>query len=288
MSWFTSCFSIFRDKPRTGPGSSVDRWMEDVYAKRAVADPWATKRYLPCRVLRDEGFACLAWFEHPVRYYGVPTELFNLYLLVEDVDEASRALTDKGWTHIKPPAYSFLDSVEADWRWLSAPRREGEQQPLLSVQSMSVVVLGSVKDWNINLPDVWCVQYRRPLASERWPYIPTFPDLMNALFEKWLCGPEDQCDLQRRDEAFTDYLQMEFRHLHQQILAGVHYLSPQYWKFQRDACQKIREGHDPAEFLEEGWAIHRAIKAEEASLLAAMPRVHAASESGEDEEDGDD
>lgn len=48
--------------------------------------------------MRDQGVSCLLWFEDALAAYGVPTAVFDLYLLVDHLAEAEHALVAKGWT----------------------------------------------------------------------------------------------------------------------------------------------------------------------------------------------
>lgn len=52
-------------------------------------------------------------FEDAIALYGVPTMVFDLHLLVPDLNEATRALMERGWTDARPPnsTYSFLGPI---------------------------------------------------------------------------------------------------------------------------------------------------------------------------------
>ncbi|CDM29324.1 unnamed protein product [Penicillium roqueforti FM164] len=55
------------------------------------------KRYEPCQVLFDHQVACVVWFKDTLHHYGVPTVMFELYVLVQDIDEAAELLVSAGW-----------------------------------------------------------------------------------------------------------------------------------------------------------------------------------------------
>ncbi|KAH8894364.1 hypothetical protein GQ53DRAFT_584644, partial [Thozetella sp. PMI_491] len=59
-------------------------------------------RHEPCVLLRDQGIPCLFWFEDAIAQYGVLTVVFDLWLLVPDIDEAARLLKSQGWTDAPP------------------------------------------------------------------------------------------------------------------------------------------------------------------------------------------
>ncbi|KAF2475535.1 uncharacterized protein BDR25DRAFT_382564 [Lindgomyces ingoldianus] len=48
-------------------------------------------RHQPCYILHDHGIPCVVWFEDAVAYYGVPTIVFDLYVLVSDIDSRTGA-----------------------------------------------------------------------------------------------------------------------------------------------------------------------------------------------------
>jgi hypothetical protein len=54
-------------------------------------------RHRPCATLRDQSIPCLLWFEDALAAHGVPTAVFDLYVLVEHLAEAEYALVAKGW-----------------------------------------------------------------------------------------------------------------------------------------------------------------------------------------------
>lgn len=48
-------------------------------------------------LLRESGIACSVWFEYALAHHGVPTVLFNLHILVDNIDAATEALIKRGW-----------------------------------------------------------------------------------------------------------------------------------------------------------------------------------------------
>lgn len=48
-------------------------------------------------LLHDSNIPCIIWCEDAVGYYGVPTVVFNLHILVPDIHKAAKVLTQRGW-----------------------------------------------------------------------------------------------------------------------------------------------------------------------------------------------
>lgn len=65
-----------------------------------VEDNSAMRLY-PCFLLRDRKIPCCVWLEDAVKYHGANTVLFNLHILVKDLDEAAQVLTEKGWSLVE-------------------------------------------------------------------------------------------------------------------------------------------------------------------------------------------
>jgi hypothetical protein len=49
-------------------------------------------RYSSCLVLENIGIPYVIWFEDALAHYGVPTIVFDLYVLVLDIDTAAELL----------------------------------------------------------------------------------------------------------------------------------------------------------------------------------------------------
>lgn len=54
-------------------------------------------RYKSCQVPHDHRVPYVIWFEDALSHFGVPTVVFDLYLLVEDIDRAAKLLIEAGW-----------------------------------------------------------------------------------------------------------------------------------------------------------------------------------------------
>ncbi|KAK4233912.1 hypothetical protein C8A03DRAFT_47643 [Achaetomium macrosporum] len=79
------------------------------------------KRHGACAILQARGILCLVWFEDAIAPYGVPTVVFDVHVLVPDIDEAASVLTEKGWTDAGP-----LKSI---YHFLTGPFRQRRLNP---------------------------------------------------------------------------------------------------------------------------------------------------------------
>lgn len=59
-------------------------------------------RYEPCDILLRAGIPCKVWGEDVLTFYGVPTVVFDLFVLVPSPEMASQALKDQGYVLTTP------------------------------------------------------------------------------------------------------------------------------------------------------------------------------------------
>lgn len=128
------------------------------------------ERYSPAHALHRAGQRCVVFFEDAGAYHGVPTCLFDLYLLVDDIDAAAGVLTGGRWVPVPSKRRIGNSTVDVDLRRLA--RRDVEQQPAQDV------VLLSARDWYFDLA-----------ASNTFP--PLVP-LVNALYDTIFHGTWSQ------------------------------------------------------------------------------------------------
>ncbi|KAF1814109.1 hypothetical protein P152DRAFT_465070 [Eremomyces bilateralis CBS 781.70] len=84
-------------------------------------------RYQPCTVLRDHHIPYVIWFEDALLRYGIPTGIFHLYLLVNNLDEAAEVLIQRlGWTLSSAPARIGSATVDTPQRRLLPPTNDNE------------------------------------------------------------------------------------------------------------------------------------------------------------------
>lgn len=92
----------------------IEGWLLEQYSKQACDDPWSIERYPACRLLKESGIPCYLWAEDALAYYGVPTVVFDVHIVVGDVKKAADALVERGW-HPPPPDFEarYSDIEEA-------------------------------------------------------------------------------------------------------------------------------------------------------------------------------
>lgn len=84
------------------------------------------------------------WFEDAIGHYDVPTVLFDLYLVVPDIDHAAELLGRNGWLSALPrdeDTFHFLSSSPTLRYLRLAP-------PGLDQATATRTVLLSARDWN--------------------------------------------------------------------------------------------------------------------------------------------
>ncbi|KAE8145897.1 hypothetical protein BDV25DRAFT_170167 [Aspergillus avenaceus] len=174
-------------------------------------------RYEPLRLLRRNKVPCVVWFEDTLRYYGVPTVLFDLYILVPNIEVAANLLIKEGWV-LDTQGPAMIGNAEVDL----------PQSRLVSVCGQKKTVLLPASDWKFAFP--WELQQR---AS----YFPSFPEFLDALVESWLdCPFEDPflllhlaCQIgylyahagALQERAFAKSLKRQHRQFHYDVLAGM-------------------------------------------------------------------
>lgn len=61
-----------------------------------MANVDVNRRRLPCYILHSHNLPCVVWFEDAIGNYGVSTVVFDLYILVEDIEIAAQELLQNG------------------------------------------------------------------------------------------------------------------------------------------------------------------------------------------------
>ncbi len=191
----------------------------------------ACPRYEPCLFLQEEGIPSVVWFEDAIGHYGVPTVVFDLYLLVSDIDAAAEVLLRRGWTYAKEQSanYHFL-RYHPDVRRcrLNPPGTdETPKPPREDPPGPTTTVLLPASDWK--LPS------EKLLLSRTRGFIPSLPDLTDGLIEKVLDSPgypdlEDHVSVHisylyahvtaLKARSFASELKHENRQFHHDVLSG--------------------------------------------------------------------
>ncbi|EEP77343.1 predicted protein [Uncinocarpus reesii 1704] len=210
----------------------IEGWLLEQYAKQACDDPWSIERYSACRLLKESGISCYLWAEDALVYYGVPTGVFDIHIIVDDVKKAADALIERGW-HPPPPDFKarYIDIEEATCYLVELQCK--------SVRNFDpVVALTAASDWDIKLPDIAMQKSWQPQRIARWPFIPPLHQLLDSLIRKWLDTSDhlffcrhisnflgylyDYVPILNLRE-FADYLKVEHQQYHFDVIAGVSY-----------------------------------------------------------------
>nr|POF14025.1 hypothetical protein CFP56_03049 [Quercus suber] len=118
-------------------------------------------RYQACHLFLDTGVEFCIWAEDALSAHGIPTVVFDVYLLVEDVQSATKILTHNGFTRkCRDPDYDPV--VEFFDRYVPP-----------GTANKNAVVLLSAADWSFDFQK----------TSIAW--LPPFPDLLDSLLCRW-------------------------------------------------------------------------------------------------------
>lgn len=199
-------------------------------------------RYEAYQTLKLAGQHSLVWFEDPLYYFGVPTVLFRLYLLVENIPEAADCLVATNrWTEVPVPPNVRSNNALPD-----EEIRCLQPVPESKTQSMHNIVFLNAKNWNIQLP---CNDY---------PLFPSPPMIVDSLLERILDAPPTQSFFRMRlstmigyiyghvpitqKPSFAQELCAEHQQYHMDILAGVNVEARWVGEHERMIRDAIRAG----------------------------------------------
>ncbi|KAH8427860.1 uncharacterized protein LDX57_005565 [Aspergillus melleus] len=188
-------------------------------------------RYSACGVLDDHQVRHVIWFEDALVHYGVPTVVFDLYILVEDIDLAVSILAQAGWAFDmeKPHLIGNAEVNLADF----------PLQRLISPDGQTRTILLPAADWKFPLTPDTRLEYHAPfpnLPSLRVPF-PPLAGLLDALIESWLECPNNEsvlsitlaCHISYiyahvpavKQKSFAEQMRYEHRQFHFDVLAGM-------------------------------------------------------------------
>lgn len=184
-------------------------------------------RYEACSLLQKHGINCAIWFEDAIAYYGVPTVVFDLYLLVPNIQDAAELLQE-------------------GHGWQTAPRQDNDIYSFLEGSPALTVTLNYLRlippDWDekneqrtVLMPaDIWNFTAFPPTPDQ---FFPPLPALVDSLIAGWLdavqaIGNElqDHVSLQLayiyeyvaqvKETSFAEQLRLEHRQFHLDCVSG--------------------------------------------------------------------
>lgn len=225
---------------------------------------WQLSRLKWCSILQRDQIPCVAWFEDALRYYGVPTELFELYLLVPDIDQALKSYLQSNWTlkataaakignaFVDIPQYRLIFSLHSD---ASTSQDDGfcAYHPNSSERfGVPEIVLLNATDWQYTIPT------NSNVTLELNTLIPPLPAFLDALIDSLLDSPLDNsmlwghiaCQIAYLYESNTDVmrpsfaesLRLEHRQYHFDTLSGMRTGTIPFVRHQRKIRNALRQG----------------------------------------------
>ncbi|TVY47753.1 hypothetical protein LOCC1_G002737 [Lachnellula occidentalis] len=217
-------------------------------------------RFQPCYILRDSKIPCVIWCEDAVGYYGVPTVVFSLYILVPDIDNAANVLIERGW-HLEDRAQTKFGNAQlgSAHHRLTPPIDETQNRPALSpgmepppppspskipVEPTTTILLPA-SEWNYTFPSI--------IQS----FFPPLPELVDALIDRLLDDPLTDGMWNRlavliaylygyvpavKEKSFADQLKYEHRQYHYDSLSGMASGTLPFIRHERKIRDALREG----------------------------------------------
>ncbi|QRD84892.1 hypothetical protein F9C07_9146 [Aspergillus flavus] len=179
-------------------------------------------RYKPCQVFSFHQIPHAIWFEDALVHYGVPTVVFDLYILVPDIDVAADLLAKAGWTFDMQKPH-LIGNAKVDL--VTFP-----QQRLISPDGVTRTVLLPAADWKYPLAADTRLEFA-PLedgSSHQVPF-PPLAGLLDALIESWLDLPSD-------DAIY------EHRQFHFDVQSGMETGTVPFWEHQRTIRDALLQG----------------------------------------------
>ncbi|KAI1131807.1 hypothetical protein F5Y10DRAFT_232596 [Nemania abortiva] len=219
-------------------------------------------RYAPCKILLGESIPILIWLEDAVARYGVPTVVFDLHLIVPDIQHAADVLHQWGWRPELPGPFSFLfPPCPIQYSRLICPAPEDERnqgdafdsleaetsEPLLE---RTATVLLSATEWKISTERLHEVSNNH--------YFPPLPVLANGLVTNLLDAPDGSglashlstmlaylydYSSEVKTEGFEHCLDLENRQFHLDCISGQLMLwTLPFARHERQVRENIRQG----------------------------------------------
>ncbi|KAH9973289.1 hypothetical protein BGW80DRAFT_1252232 [Lactifluus volemus] len=191
------------------------------------------------------------------RLHGVSTVVFDLYLLVSDIDAAAEVLLHRGWTYAKEKSadYHFLPR-HPDFRRcrLNPPGTDDTPKPTSLLRRIdpprsTAIVLLPASDWK--LPS------DKFLLSRTQGFIPSLPDSTDGLIESLLDAPgyrglEDHLSVHLaylyshvpavKERSFASELMHENRQYHHDVISGLETGTRRFLTNERQVREELRNG----------------------------------------------
>jgi hypothetical protein len=181
--------------------------------------------------------------------------VFDVHVLVPDIDEAASVLIERGWIDAGPPTniYHFLTGPFPQRR-LKPPAPETTQEPDTDqpnnyTPKLTTTVLLPASNWNVPIDNL------RPRSPDE--FVPPLPILLDAMIDSLLDSPDD-CALRShlvvlvgylytycktlKTQDFAKNLRLDHRQYHYDVLSKPGRGTIPFLREQRQIRAEIREG----------------------------------------------
>jgi hypothetical protein len=216
-------------------------------SQKAIID--ANPRHLPCHILHHHNIPCVVWFEDAIAIYGAPVVVFDLYILVPDIDTASSVLVQYGWSLVSQEkgkiGNATVDSHET--------RLPGSPVPDMPLPGPTTTVLLPAADWNFSLPRIGSIKIK-PFVDI---VVPPLTGLVDALIDSLLDCPSDHDMLKThlavqitslyrwapalKEKDFAEQIMYEHRQYHLDVLSGMDHGTVPFISHQRSIREALRQ-----------------------------------------------
>jgi len=238
------------------------------YFHHAMANDHFNPRFQPCYLLHESKIPCVVWFEDAIAHYGVPTVVFNLYILVPNIDEAAEVLVQKGWTLAEQEQAKVGNAIVESAQHCLIPLKDdsGKARSDTGMQSMepppppskepsgpTTTVVLPAADWNFTLPEHCQYSFNGSPTT----FFPSLPGLLDALIDSLLDAPFNNSMLQGhlacqisylylyaavKERSFAEHLKYEHRQYHFDSLSVMTTETLQFIDHQRTIRELLRRG----------------------------------------------
>lgn len=212
--------------------------------RRLLSPEESEARLRAPRCLRSHGIPCVLWFEDAVQHYGVPTALFDLYLVVPDIEVSAKVLEAQGWKRVKQELGRIMNSDVKSPQARLRPPTEGNYDP-------EVVLLPA---------EVWSADFathkgRYSVLDDDAFFYPSLPSLVNGFIDVLLGGPDElrrpvsvntsylyHYVPQMKERAFANHLRRDNQQYHHDVISGMRLGTIPFLQHAKKVREEIRSG----------------------------------------------
>ncbi|KAL4792444.1 hypothetical protein BDV19DRAFT_380818 [Aspergillus venezuelensis] len=165
-------------------------------------------------LLEENRILYVIWFEDALHYYGVPTVVFGLYLLVFDLNIAAECLSTGGWVvdAQSVPRIGNAEVVNPRVLQLQSPNSKTRLVLLQASNWKSSLTADSVLE-RPSLERVLRGDGVKPGPSDQQLSFPQLPDLLDSLIDSWLAEPSIE------NPGLSLHLAVQFSYLYEHVPA---------------------------------------------------------------------